>query len=337
MVADAKGEKDDMAGLPAFDPSNVVTWAKRLKMWLMRKKRNHLGLEDPPARPPNNAAARVLADFKEEFNTWLERKDTCVSTIYEAVQHVPDALEISDQYILEKELLPNNDPNNEILAKELLERLVLRFRGEIQDELGDLSSQFTQFVILPEEKVCTGIDRLNGIVQKLDQHGQPPTAAAKLSKLKEALQIPTLEQLWLTISLQENPTYNEIVAMCKRYDKVEEKQKSKETADQVHLNTETDQVVCSYPKCGKSGHTQAQCWKKKKDQKIAQLKRTGKSKSGSGNREKDKNKAKRSSRSDGYAGCHCCGDKAHRAFECPDRFKSTDKNNRGNVKPHKTK
>jgi hypothetical protein len=79
-------------------------------------------------------------------------------------------------------LLPNNDPNKEILAKELLERLVLRFRGEIQEELGELSSRFTQFVILPDEKVCTGIDRLNGIVQKLIQHGQPPTEATKLSK-----------------------------------------------------------------------------------------------------------------------------------------------------------
>ena len=290
MVADVKGDKEDMAGLPVFDSSNVVTWAKKLKMWLMRKKRNHLGLEDPPARPPINAAARVQSEFKEEFTRWLERKDTCVSTIYEAVQNIPVALEITDQYILEKELLPNNDPNKEILAKELLERLILRFRGEIQEELGELSSRFTQFVILPDEKVCTGIDRLNGIVQKLIQHGQPPTEATKLSKLKEALQIPTLEQLWLTISLQPDPTYDEIVGMCKRYDKVKEKQKSKDSTEQVHMNTETAKVVCSHNKCGKTGHTQAQCWTKKKDQKIAQLKRSGKSNSFHDNRGKEKQK-----------------------------------------------
>ena len=42
MVADNKGEKDDIKGLPSFDSTNVVNWSKRLKMWLMRKNRNYL-------------------------------------------------------------------------------------------------------------------------------------------------------------------------------------------------------------------------------------------------------------------------------------------------------
>ena len=40
-----------------FDTTYVVNWSKRLKMWLMRKHRNHLGFEDKSERPPNNAAA----------------------------------------------------------------------------------------------------------------------------------------------------------------------------------------------------------------------------------------------------------------------------------------
>ena len=51
----------------------------------------------------------------------------------------------------------------------------------MQDELGDLNKKFTEFVIKPEEKVCAGINRLNGIVQKLTQHNQPPTDAANYS------------------------------------------------------------------------------------------------------------------------------------------------------------
>ena len=66
MVADNEKEKSDMMGLPMFDSTNVVTWSKRLKMWLMRKRRNHLGLENRPERPPNNAAAAVRQEYKEE-------------------------------------------------------------------------------------------------------------------------------------------------------------------------------------------------------------------------------------------------------------------------------
>ena len=77
-----------------------------------------------------------------------------------------------EQFILEKEILPGNAINKKVLAKELLDRLVIRFRGEIQGELGDLNKKFTHFIIQPDEKVCTGIDRLNGIIQKMTQHGQ---------------------------------------------------------------------------------------------------------------------------------------------------------------------
>jgi hypothetical protein len=93
-------------------------------------------------------------------------------------------------------MLPANDPAKETLASDLILRLTNRFRGGLEEEMGDLSAQFTNFKILPSEKVSTGIDRLNGIVQKLAQHGRAPTAEAKLAKLKEALEIPKLEQLF---------------------------------------------------------------------------------------------------------------------------------------------
>ena len=49
-----------------------------------------------------------------ELSEWLERKDTCVSSIYESVQGVPEALEIVEQYLREKEILPANNPNKEV-------------------------------------------------------------------------------------------------------------------------------------------------------------------------------------------------------------------------------
>ena len=174
------------------------------------------------------------------------------------MQSVPEALQIVEQYMVEKEILLTGDPNKEVLASVLVERLIGWFRGEIEDELGNLNRKFAHFVIQPDEKVCIGIDRLNGIIQKLIQRGNPPTDEAKLAKLKEALDIPSLNQLWLTISLRTNPTYAEIVATCKRFDKAMEQQQINLVIGEVCTVSEKG-VVCSYPKCGKKGHMAAQC------------------------------------------------------------------------------
>ena len=66
-VADNSTEREDIQGQPMFDSANVVNWAKKLKMWLMRKKCNHLGLEAPPVRHPNNEAAAVRAKYEKDI------------------------------------------------------------------------------------------------------------------------------------------------------------------------------------------------------------------------------------------------------------------------------
>ena len=71
-----------------FDTTNVVNWSKRLKMWLMRNRRNHQGPQD------------ILTTRQQQSvqNTkWNSRKDTCVGSIYESVQVVTEALEIVEQ------------------------------------------------------------------------------------------------------------------------------------------------------------------------------------------------------------------------------------------------
>ena len=73
-------------------------------------------------------------------------------------------------------------------------------------------------MIQPHEKVCTGIDHLNGIIQKHIQRGNLLTDETKIAKLKEALEIPSLNQLWSTISMHPNPTHAKIVATSKGYD-----------------------------------------------------------------------------------------------------------------------
>ena len=87
---------------------------------------------------------------------------------------------------------------------------------------------------------------------------------------------------------------------------------------EAHLYTVTGKVVCSYPRCGKSGHTLANCWKKKKDQKTAQLKRAGRKVD---HRSTQQGTPRRSSslRDNGSGGCFVCGSEEHRAFACPNR------------------
>ena len=70
MVADSKTEKHDLKGLPIFDSTNVVNCSKRLEIWLMRRNRNHLGLNEKPERPPQGAAAAVSGQLGVPQSGW---------------------------------------------------------------------------------------------------------------------------------------------------------------------------------------------------------------------------------------------------------------------------
>ena len=77
--------------------------------------------------------------------------------------------------------------------------------------------------------------------------------------------------------------------------------------------------MCSYPKCGKKGHSAAHCWIKKKDQEKAQLKRAGRSR----DPKKTQREPLRKSTLQNYprrrGPCYVSGAEGHRAFECTER------------------
>ena len=346
MVAgDQDYDTKNLQNVPAFDQGNVEEWIKALEIALMAKRRNHLGLGDRPVRPWEDhqlGTAAQRSKFEHDEEKWLERKDTCVCAIYSSVKDDAVAREVVDQYMNEKRMLPANDVTKEVLASELILRLTTRFRGEIQDEISTWNTRFTSFTIKAEETSSAGIDRLNGIFQKLRQLGEPPTESSKLSKLKEALEIPSLSQLWLTISLGENLSYVEITRICKRYDKAMEKDKTMKAAagDEVHMADDRKTVKCSYPKCGKPGHTQAKCWIKLKDQRISKMKRKDKSAEKSGGNRSGKRKDRGDDDDDkddwrppGKVHCFCCGESGHKSFECSKRVEPKG----GTKKPRKGK
>jgi hypothetical protein len=310
----------DLQGIPKFDQGNVEAWIKALRLALMAKRRNHLGLDPRPVRPwlaHQVGTVEQRRKFDSDQEKWLERKDTCICAINYAVAEDNVAVEVVDQYMTEKEMLADDDAEKETLASELVAKLKTRFQGEANDEISDWNSKFTSFAILPGEASSAGITRLNGVIQKLRKLGQPQTDAAKLTKLKEVLQIDSLDRLWVSIALLKDPTYDDITQICKRYDKAVGKPADRKVEDEVHMADEKA-IVCSYPKCGKRGHTQAQCFKKKKDQRIAKMKRKDRSDSKSTQSGGGK-KPRSDDRQRGAVHCFCCGDTDHKSFECPDR------------------
>ena len=315
MVADENREKDYVKGRPPpIEVGNITLWITKLGLFLRAKNRNHLGLKPHGiAQPANNATALAKTEYAKMVDEWETRNDTCISMIHEAVKENTEALEIFQQYLSEKEALPDNAANKAERSQEILEKLKLRFSGEIQDEMAVESAKFTNFKLDVSKPVTTGIDILNGITLKLRQHNLAPSSEAKLAKLIEALNVPELEALWMNISMLAEPSWDLVVNACKKYDKAKKKlrEKHSESSPAVHFTEATaDKAVCPY--CEKAGHTREQCWKTLRD-----LQNGG-----------DPTGQDPTSKYGNYQDCHVCGSDDHCSDQCPDRFELRRKRDR---------
>ena len=81
MVADRYMEKDKKMIPPTFDQKDVVTWVKKINMWLMKKRRYHLGMEPKPKKAPIHANSAARGKYRAVLEQWMERKDTYESLI----------------------------------------------------------------------------------------------------------------------------------------------------------------------------------------------------------------------------------------------------------------
>lgn len=292
MVADDKQDNADVK--LKFDKLQAENSAQNIRIHLMKKNRNHLGLGPIPV----GGTVRRLEE-------WRERNDTCIATIWESCKHDQDVLEVANQYLEEKDQL-----NQEPLSEELMDRLVNRFRGELGNVLEKTTAEYHSFKIRATEKVSVGVDRLNGIIQKLTKLGQPPTDASKLAKIKASIQIEELHDLWVSVALlpTAHTTFDSVKEACERYDEAKlqlELIKGSSSAGEINL---VNDVQCSF--CDKKGHTLAECKKAAKKRNEEKFKRRQKreDKNGAGNQHPE---------SADYTGCFTCGSKKHRALECP--------------------
>jgi hypothetical protein len=330
-------------GMPDFVRENVVKWSEDLYMAKMAKDSGQLGFENAPVYLTVAMGGEYAAgvpgrtQFMKDMDKWVTRKDSCISSIYTACRKEADAAEQVSQYMREKAMLPVGHANKMTLASELRSRLILRFRDEIADELGKLNADFASFRLMSGEKAFSGVDRLNGIIQKLSELNAPPTEAANLSKLRDAINVDRLEVLWITVSMMPNLTYAELCATIKRYD-IAEKKKDERKIGEVNMVTpdkrkrgEADKDAlddCSH--CGKPGHLASKCFAKLKEQKAAKLKRA--------NRAREKELKQTGGRVTGqkpgskeYSGCHGCGSKSHKKEDCTKKDKK-DKKDKKNKK-----
>ena len=321
MVA-MDGSVQGKQSLPPFDGGNVENWIKMFTMYARSCKRAQQGLKERPV-----IAGRAQAAHDKAVEIWAERNDWCVSTIYLACTGNCEAVEIADQYLTEKEILDDDDDDKEPVAKELLNRLKVKFLPEKQDQLAIYQDGFTEFTLLPGEKVCSGVDRLNGIIQQLDKLGQPQTAEAKLAKLKKAIQIPSLKLLWVSVTMLPDATYQSIAKTCKNYDlaMVAEKKMSGGVPE-AHMSRDGDRDTekprkvpyCSH--CHRKGHLANKCDERIKEQRAARQKRI--------TRKDTKEKGGQQPGSKEYSGCHSCGSPNHWAYQC-EHSEPSEKSDRG--------
>ena len=71
----AGGDSDSkLCEPPPFDQGNVEQWISELAMHLRKKKRNHLGLEDPPSLPQGpGITSRDSKSYKESQTAKLKQ------------------------------------------------------------------------------------------------------------------------------------------------------------------------------------------------------------------------------------------------------------------------
>ena len=321
MVADDNKGK----GVPPYDRSNPENWKQNFVMFLRQKNRNHLGLGLPPAAPVNQYAA-TLSRYEKDVENYYERRDTCVSFVWEAVKNDSQVLEVIALYVSMRESLPVNDPNRGDLEPEvMLERAVDKFRGKVQNVLEELNMKYTNFVIKGKE-VTPGIDQLRTIIQDLTKHGQPPSVASQLAKLKSSIKTPEFTQLYLSVSLMPNLTFDLISEAGKEFDKANKEiiAMTSMSDPELHLlgDREDNGKVCSYPKCNnKIGHTLEKCWKRQQDLK----KRKGEQESSTGGERQVPG-------SDSYSGCDKCGADDHRARDCNKKLRKSSDDDGGDTR-----
>jgi hypothetical protein len=328
MVADDR----DMAMYPKFNKETPREWATDLEIYLMTRKRLHLGLK---ARPVDLALNRSAEDKKTRLadqEKWDERNDSVYGIVMTLAKSAGS--DVSESAMNHHRDLEAQDDGTRV-AKVLVDFLVTRFEGKTQSAIERSTAEYIAFMVVIGEKVEAAIDRLDCIIQRLKALGQEPTPASKVERLKAGLKIKSLKLLVFNIAMMPaNTTYVQLCEQCRKYDDAAvDALFTDEGKTEINFTDEDGEVVtCGYPKCRKKGHTQEFCRLKKRHQKMSAVKRGNKNGKNSGGKPDDStydSDLRQLPGSKAYKGCHKCGSKDHLASDCKKRKSEKDDSDKG--------
>lgn len=362
----ASGEGYDMVNklkISKCDPNDIEGWCRDVKVGLRGYKRAHLALEQkrPVLRQDGTAAQRLQSI--EEVSKWDEQNDIAIAQIYLATKEVAKAWKITLTYYSEIEAnnekfyqqeqeggLEENNHDEEIervekrdlIAKELMDRLVRKFRGNMQIQKQIAISEFSEFRILnPElkegeegaESGSDAITRLGELIQNKIRYGEEPSEESKKERLMRGLQCPRLAILMGTIITQPmSATFEDLCTMVENYDQQksyltttsssnDETKASSTEVEEVNMNTSSRKCKyhgCKYPET----HSTESCRLKKRNEHMAKNNGYGPQYPGA----------------DGYSGCSVkgCGSKKHLAKD-HDKAVERESRKRRREEKHKKK
>ena len=336
MAASEGYEMGTKLKIPICDPNDIEGWCRDVKVGLRGYKRAHLALEGirPVLRNEGTAAQRLQS--VEEVSKWDEQNDIAIAQIYLATKEVAKAWKITLTYYSEIEannerfyqqeiarLAMENDEQHDLLvkkdliAKELLDRLIKKFRGNMQIQKQVAIYEFSEFRTLnPElndgeqgaESGSDAITRLCELIQNKIRYGEEPSEESKKERLIRGLQCPRLAILMGTIITQPmSASFEDLCTMVENYDQQKSYLNSSSQAT-AEVNAISQSDRCSYPGCKRPNtHSTEKCFLKKQHESTSH----------GNDGKKSKGFGPQYPGADGYAGCRVkgCGSKEHLAVD----------------------
>ena len=165
----------------------------------------------------------------------------------------------------------DGDPPREPRAHELMERLVNRLSLDKQKTTESVQTEYNDWKIESGEDPMSAVDRLRKIILRLKNLGQEQTELSKITRLKEGLKVgKRLSELTGHKAVQPaGITFEGYATVVKNLaDAFIPTGKISEQKQSVNLISDVRPAKrCKYKLCGKVGHVEKDCRKKRADLK----------------------------------------------------------------------
>ena len=205
---------------------------------------------------------------KGAIEKWEIRNDIAYYATYSSAQYDASAKKVADTY--HKECVDGDSPR-EPRAHELMERLVHRFALDKQKTTESVQTEYSDWKIASGEDPMSAVDRLRKIILRLKNLGQEQTELSKITRFKKGLKVERLSELTGHMAVQPAGITIEgyyVTVVKSLADASFPAVKLSEQKMSVNsISDERPVKKCKYKLCGKMGHLEKDCRKKRADSK----------------------------------------------------------------------